>query len=351
MQPVRWFADIGLNDRANVGGKGGSLGELARAGIRVPSGFVVSTAAFEASLAAFDSDGEIRRSVAGLKHEDINGVATAAAKIRERINKEPMPCDLESEILRAYAELCRGAVDIPVAVRSSATSEDGEAASFAGLQDTYLFVRGGRPVLGHIRQCWASLYNAESISYRLRLGLPEDCVAMAVVVQQMVPADASGVMFTRSPTTGDRSTVVIESCWGLGSSLVSGEVTPDRFVVSKVTGDVVATTISSKAVRHVPDLAQGGVRCEPVPEELQDAASISDDVVAELTAIGKVVERHYGRPQDIEWALTEGSADHTISILQSRPETVWAARDVEPIANPATSALDHVFATLGHRKS
>ncbi|MCC6948451.1 MAG: phosphoenolpyruvate synthase [Bradyrhizobiaceae bacterium] len=351
MQPVLWFADIGLGDRLSVGGKGASLGELTRAGIRVPPGFVVPTSAFEVSLESLDASGEIRRTVAALNHDDVSSVAAAAEKIRARIRSAPLPGDLEAGIARAYGELCRGQADAPVAVRSSATSEDSEEASFAGLQDTYLWVRGERGVLDHVRQCWASLYNTESLTYRLRLGLPEENIAMAVVVQRMVPASASGVMFTRSPTTGDRSTIVIEACWGLGSCLVSGEVTPDRFIVSKVTGDISAKTISSKTLRHVPDPVRGGVRDEPVPDELQAAASVSDDIIAELVAVGKTIERHYGRPQDIEWAVSDDAPGTNIFILQSRPETVWAARDAQPIAKPAASALEHVFAALGHRKS
>lgn len=351
MESVLWFADIGLGDRLAVGGKGGSLGELARAGIRVPPGFVVPTSAFEASLESIDPSGEIRRTIAALNHDDVAAVTAAAEKIRARIRTAPLPRDLEVGVTGAYAELCQGKVDVPVAVRSSATSEDSEEASFAGLQDTYLWVRGERGVLDHIRQCWASLYNPESLTYRLRLGLPEERVAMAVVVQQMVPASASGVMFTRSPTTGDRSTIVIEACWGLGSCLVSGEVTPDRFIVNKVTGDIHTKTISSKTARHVPDLARGGVREETVPDELQATPSVSDSVIAELVAVGKTIERHYGRPQDIEWAITDEALGTNIFILQSRPETVWAARDAQPIAKPAANALEHVFAALGHRKS
>jgi pyruvate,water dikinase len=351
MQSVLWFADVGLADRLAVGGKGGSLGELTRAGIRVPPGFVVPTSAFEVSLESLDSSGDIRRVIAALNHEDVQSVTVVAEKIRARIRNVALPGDLGAGIARAYAELCQGKVDSPVAVRSSATSEDSEEASFAGLQDTYLWVRGERGVLDHVRQCWASLYNAESLTYRLRLGLPEERVAMAVVVQRMVPASASGVMFTRSPTTGDRSTIVIEACWGLGSCLVSGEVTPDRFIVNKVTGDINARTISSKTLRHVPDPERGGVRDEPVPDELQSVSSISDDIIAELVAVGKAIERHYGRPQDIEWAVTGEASGRNIYILQSRPETVWAARDAQPVAKPAASALEHVFAALGHRNS
>jgi pyruvate,water dikinase len=350
-QSILWFAEIGLGDRASVGGKGASLGELGRAGVHVPPGFVIATAAFEAALSALDPAGQIRRSIAALPRDDLSAIAAAGEAIRRRIASAPLPGDLESRIVRAYTELCAGETGLPAAVRSSATSEDSEDASFAGLQDTYLWVCGEQAVLQHVRRCWASLYNTESLTYRLRLGLPEERIAMAVVVQRMVPASASGVMFTRSPTTGDRSTVVIEGCWGLGSCLVSGEVTPDRFVVNKVTGDITTRTISEKALRHVPDVARGGVRAEPVPGEMQNVTCVSDDLIRELAATGKAIERHYGRPQDIEWALADERSSRAVYILQSRPETVWAARDAEPVARPASSALDHVFATLGHRKS
>jgi phosphoenolpyruvate synthase/pyruvate phosphate dikinase len=350
-QSVRWFKDIGLADRPDVGGKGASLGELTRAGIQVPPGFVVPVPTFEAFLAMADPGGAGRATVAALDPSDISAIATAGEKIRERIIEAQMPRAIEMEIACAYREVCAGTDKVPVAVRSSATSEDSEDASFAGLQDTYLWVRGEDAVIGHVKRCWASLYNTESIAYRLRLKLPESEVAMAVVVQRMVMSRAAGVMFTRSPTTGDRSTIVIEGSWGFGSCLVSGEVTPDRFVVSKVTKDIGSRTTSQKLIRHVPDPSGVGVKVEDVPADMQLRPCLSDEEIAELTALGQRIERHYGRAQDIEWALTDEAAAPALYVLQSRPETVWSARDSAPIATPKSSALDHVLAALGRTKA
>ena len=348
---VKWFDEIALADRPTVGGKGASLGELTRAGIRVPPGFVIPVATFERFLGAIDPAGRIRASIAALEGRDLNALSETAAEVRERIINADLPEHVAEDIARAYRTIARDEGEVPVAVRSSATSEDSAAASFAGLQDTYLWIRGERAVIEHVRKCWASLYNTESVTYRHRLKLPEEQVAMAVVVQRMALARTAGVMFTRSPTTGDRSTIVIEGAWGLGSCLVSGEVTPDRYVVSKVTGEIVARTISRKLVRHVPDLVRGGTCAEPLPDELQGEPCLSDEEVGELAATAKRIERHYGSAQDIEWAIADGRGASALWLLQSRPETVWSAREDEPIARPKATPFDHVLAVLGHRES
>ena len=349
---IKWFRDIGLSDVPQVGGKGANLGELTRAGIAVPPGFVVPVTTFEAFLEAVDPDGSSRAAVTGVDPDDVAALDELTAPIRERLRSAALPGHIEADIVAAYTEICGDRGDVPVAVRSSATSEDSEDASFAGLQDTYLWVRGTAAVIDNVRRCWASLYNTESVAYRLRLNLPENEVAMAVVVQEMVRSRTAGVMFTRSPTTGDRSTIVIESSWGFGSCLVSGEVTPDRFVISKVTGEITARTISTKLHQHVPASEAGDVRVEDVPAEKQSAPSLSDDELKKLTRIARAVEKHYGRPQDIEWAIAEGATNGAaLYLLQSRPETVWAAKDKESIATPQKSAFDHVFAALGQRKS
>jgi pyruvate,water dikinase len=345
---IRWFASIGIADRPAVGGKGASLGELDRAGIRVPPGFVVTTAAFERMLGSLDADGSIRARISGLDANDLPGVTNACTEIRERIESAPFPTELHAVLVEAYRELNDREQDIPVAVRSSATSEDSAEASFAGLQDTFLWVRGLEGVVHCVRSCWASLYSTESVSYRLRLKLPENNVAMGVVIQRMVNAHCSGVMFTRSPTTGDRSVIAIEGSWGLGSCVVSGEVTPDKYVVSKVTGEVVKRTVSEKLNQHLPDAIAGGVRREPVPEELRNVQCLTDAQITELAQIAKRVERHYGAAQDIEWAIAHG--ERGVYLLQSRPETVWATREATPVAAPKAKAFDHVVSLLSGRQ-
>ncbi len=345
---IGWFADVGLADRPTVGGKGGSLGELMRAGITVPPGFVVRTAAFERFLQALEAQAPVRSLIEALDGDDLDAVTACSAALRERVENAELPDDVQAEIAAAHAELCRDRPDAPVAVRSSATTEDAEDASFAGLQDTFLWVMGLEQTLKSVRTCWASLYSTESITYRLKHRLPEDGVQMAVVVQRMVDARTAGVMFTRSPTTGDRSVMTIEGAWGLGSAVVGGEVTPDRWVVGKITGEISVRDISDKHNQHLPKPG-GGVEDVEVPAELRREACMSDEELLALKDIGRKVERHYGRPQDIEWAVDRHTGQ--ILLLQSRPETVWSARDAAPVAKPAEDPLAHVMSIFGGRRS
>ncbi|MGY1708431.1 PEP/pyruvate-binding domain-containing protein [Geodermatophilus sp. SYSU D00758] len=352
--PVLHLSEVGRRDVALVGGKGASLGELLRAGISVPTGFTVTTAAFRRTVADLTVDGEpVPARVAALDPADAEGLAAATARIRQAVEAAPLAAEVADAIAAGYAALGeeRGQPDLPVAVRSSATSEDSAEASFAGLQDTYLWVRGAASVVEHVRRCWASLYSVESVTYRLHRGIPEIDLGMAVVVQRMVGARSSGVMFTRSPLSGDRSVVSIDASWGLGSAVVSGDVTPDSFVVSKVTGEVGKRTVAHKTRWHRPDPSGAGVVEDDVPEELRDRPSVSDEEIAHLVATARRVEAHYGRPQDIEWAIAE---DGGVFLLQSRPETVWAEKDAgraaTPVAAPAERAYDHVFNLLGGRK-
>jgi pyruvate, water dikinase len=343
---VSWFAEIGLGDRPHVGGKGGSLGELLRAEIAVPPGFVVRTAAFERFIEVLEQEAPVRTRVESLDPADLSAITACSRELRARVEAATLPPDVQAEISAAHATLC-GASTLPVAVRSSATTEDAADASFAGLQDTYLWIIGAAETLHRVRSCWASLYSVESISYRRARGFPESGVAMGVVVQRMVDARTSGVMFTRSPTTGDRSVVTIEASWGLGSAVVGGEVTPDRWVISKITGEISAREISAKAIQHVP-AAAGGVEAVPVSEPLQRVASMSDDELQRLRTVARQVERHYGCAQDIEWAVDRPSSD--ILLLQSRPETVWSARDAAPVARALDNPLAHVMSIFGGRR-
>jgi pyruvate,water dikinase len=326
---------VGAADRAVAGGKGANLGELHRAGRPVPPGFVVTVPAFRRAMHAADPGGAIEAEIAALPagHE---AIVAATASIRARIVAAPLPGDVAAAITAAYEGL---GPEVPVAVRSSAVGEDAAEASFAGLQDTYLWLRGADAVLDHVRRCWASLYNTEAVSYRLRQQMPEHDVAMAVVVQQMADPRSAGVMFTCSPTTGDRSVIAIEGSWGLGSVLVGGEVTPDTFVVSKVTGEIVRRVVAEKLRLHRMALGGSGTTAADVAADLRTQPCLTDEEIRALASLGSRVERHYGTPQDIEWAVT----GEEIVLLQSRAETVWSSRAAQPLARPKARPMDHVF--------
>jgi pyruvate,water dikinase len=349
-------ADAGA---ATVGGKAASLGELSRAGVTVPPGYAVTTEAFTEALVSIDPDGALRAGISALDAADLAGIGRACAAFRAFVAGAPLPPGVAAAIEAGYAALGPGdgPGDPDVAVRSSATVEDSAEASFAGLQDTYLGVSGASAVLGYVRRCWASLYNDESVAYRRRLALPEAGVAMAVVVQRMVAPRAAGVMFTRSPVTGDRSVVAIEGTWGLGSALVFGDVTPDSWVISKITGEITTRRVSPKVKihRYTPNGGPNDGAASPLVQvtdatpELRDAACLTDDEIRALAAVGRQVEKHYGAPQDIEWAVLPGDedAEARVVLLQSRPETVWAARGSTPAGAPKPRAADHVLALFG----
>jgi len=343
---IDWFEALALTDRAVAGGKGASLGELTRAGIAVPAGFVVRTAAFTEFLAGLESESPVRARVEALQAGDLPAIDACSAELRARFLATGLPAALSAELIAAHATLCERAGATDVAVRSSATTEDAADASFAGLQDTYLWVRDAATMLERVRACWASLYSVESISYRRVRKIPEREVAMAVVVQSMVDARAAGVMFTRSPTTGDRSVVTIEGAWGLGSAVVGGEVTPDRWVVGKITGDISVRDISDKHIEH-RRAREGGVETAPVPDERRRVPCLSDAQIGELRQIARQVERHYGCAQDIEWAIDTRGA---LRLLQSRPETVWSAKEAQPAARAAADPLSHVMSIFGGRR-
>lgn len=339
MQAVAWFADVGIADRPTVGGKGGSLGELTQAGIAVPPGFVVTTAAFEQFLVGLEMRERVRPLVEALDPADLGAATRLSEQLRARVLAEAMPAEVESALRAAHAQLCTDGQ--AVAVRSSATTEDAEDASFAGLQDTFLWVPDADAMIARVRECWASLYSVESMTYRRKHAIPEGQVAMAVVGQRMVDAKCAGVMFTRSPTTGDKSVITIEGAWGLGSAVVSGEVTPDRWVLGKITGEISVRDISDKHARQVA--APGGGIMEVANEEpLRSQPCLTDEELGTLREVGRRIERHYGKPQDIEWAIDQ-SGD--LLLLQSRPETVWAVQDAaaKPVAAPTANPLAHVM--------
>jgi pyruvate,water dikinase len=256
---------------------------------------------------------------------------------------------LEDVIADQYRLLSRMArcPALPVAVRSSATAEDLPGASFAGQQDTFLWTRGVDDLLDRVRRCWSSLFTARAISYRIRMGFDHSQVLISVAIQKMVRSFTAGVMFTLNPTTGDPTTVVIDSNWGYGESVVSGEVTPDQFQVNKIAMEVIKKNISDKAIYYTTDPETDEVKKLEVDAERRESQSLLDSEILELAELADRIEKHYGKHMDIEWA-TEKSLPYKgeIYILQSRPETVWSRKEAKPIMEPKASAVEHIVAGL-----
>jgi phosphohistidine swiveling domain-containing protein len=313
MSYVRPLDTFGRADVALAGGKGANLGELIRAGQQVPPGFVLTTDAYLGYVSANDLTEEI------LELATQHPPADAAEQIRALFAEAPMPVRLHNELIEAYQALGRP----PVAVRSSATAEDLAEASFAGQQDTFLNVRGEAALARAVQRCWASLWTARAISYRARQGIDPSTVSLAVVVQQMVPAEAAGVLFTANPTNGRRGEAVISAAWGLGESVVGGTVNTDDLVVVKADGRVLARTTADKAV--MTSYAVDGTAEVDVPAENRRIPVLDDSAAAELTRIGSQIEEHFGAPQDIEWAR----ADNSFYVVQSRPITALPEQEVE----------------------
>jgi pyruvate,water dikinase len=342
---IRWFQDCDATSTSEVGGKCAGLGELLAAGVEVPPGFAVTVAAHDLFLERH----ELRRAeaelLAKIDYSSVGEVAGASERLRSLVEDSEVPSQTADAIRAAYDELCGDGEDaIAVAVRSSAVAEDLEGASFAGQLQTYLWIEGADSVIENVRRCWSGFFTVEALTYRREHGLSNQTVLMSVGVQRMVRARSAGVMFTLNPLNGDRSKIVTESTWGLGESLVSGEVDPDRFTVDKVTLEVLNRSIGNKQIEHRPDLEQRKVVIEAVEPERRAKLSLSDAEVIELARLGKMVERHHGTPQDIEWAI-DGQTDRIVA-LQARPETVWSQRERQSTVEKKGSALDYVLAGL-----
>uniref|UniRef100_A0AAU2VNA4 Rifampicin phosphotransferase n=1 Tax=Streptomyces sp. NBC_00008 TaxID=2903610 RepID=A0AAU2VNA4_9ACTN len=318
-----------------VGGKGAHLGALSRIeGIRVPDGFCVTTDAFRRIIARAPSIDALLDQLSRLDPDDREAVRTLSAEIRRTIEETPVPDGLATEITRALGRLGTGAA---CAVRSSATAEDLPTASFAGQQDTYLNVVGAAEVIRHVSRCWASLFTERAVVYRRRNGIDHRTVQMAVVVQRMVLPEASGILFTADPVTGDRKTATVDAGFGLGEALVSGLVNPDVFTVRN--GEVVARTIAAKQ-RAVHALPGGGTREVEIGPGQQERPALTDEQAVRLVDLGRRIEAHFGRPQDIEWCL----ADDGFQIVQSRPITT-----LFPVPE-AGDQEDHVYVSVGHQQ-
>jgi pyruvate,water dikinase len=332
---VLGLEEIDRSQVALVGGKGANLGELSRIeGVRVPGGFCVTTAAFQRVMAEAPALDDHLDRLAQLAPDDREAIRTLSAEIRRTIEGTAIPGDLAAAIVDALARLGEG---VACAVRSSATAEDSPAASFAGQQESYLNIVGPDDVLARVRQCWASLFTERAVTYRIRNGVDHRAVQMAVIVQRMVFPEASGMLFTADPVTGNRRVVSIEAAFGLGEALVSGFVNADIFKVRN--GEIVAKSIAVKTLAVQPS-PQGGTREAAVAPEQREQPALTDAQAVRLAELGRRIEAHFGRPQDIEWCLVGDE----FQIVQSRPITT-----LFPIPQ-ADDGENHVYLSVGHQQ-
>jgi len=351
-----WFDEIRKDDIALAGGKGANLGELSHAGLPVPPGFVLTTAAYD----AFVDAGGLKDEIVGLASQADDPAAFEAAegKIRALFARGELPDAMADEIRTAYDRLANGGA---VAVRSSATAEDLPGASFAGQQETYLNARDAGALLEAVRACWTSLWTARAMAYRRRQNIEPASVSLAVVVQQMVPAEAAGMLFTADPVSGRRDRSVINAAWGLGQAVVGGQVTPDTLVVDKASGRTISRETADKEVMTV--CVEDGTGERRVPEARRRRPVLDDEAAAELARYGARIEDHYGAPQDIEWALADGQ----FFILQARPITTlsppppgdvhwdppvpgsawWRRQVVENLPEPLSPLFDELYLREG----
>ena len=333
-QLVLWFDDVRNTDVVLVGGKNASLGEMINAGLPVPPGFAVTAHSYEKYI----EEKKIAEQIYKIIKETVTNpndpkqYDVASKKIRELIEKTPMPKEIENAIRQAYNELNERLelTDTFVAVRSSATAEDLPDASFAGQQETYLNVKGADDLINRVRKCWSSLFTPRAIFYRNEKGFPHEKVFISVGVQKMVNSGCAGVMFTINPVTGNRDEIVIEGNYGLGETVVSGVVNPDDFVIDKATTSIKERRIARKTVEYIRDPKTGKTVHLEVPVEKQKVTCIDDRELLTLAELAKRIEKHYGKPMDIEWAIDQDlSYPQNMFIVQARPETVFGTKSTE----------------------
>src|SRR5213082_3228723 len=324
---------LALDDPAatleQVGGKGASLARMAAAGLPVPPGFHITTAAYRRFVTDNGLQEQILAAVSGISAVTSDHPAAleeASRQIGRLFENGVMPDAIAGAIRQAYAEL--GGGELPVAVRSSATAEDLPEMSFAGQQETYLNMHGEAMVLEAVKRCWAALWTARAIGYRARSGITHEEVSLAVVVQELVLADAAGILFTANPLTGERDQVMINAAWGLGEAIVSGQVTPDTVVVDRASGTIIAQQISEKEVMTV--CSPKGTSEEPVPVGKRTSAVLTAVQAAQLARIGVRIEELYGQPMDIEWALR----NNRFFIVQARPITALSKSAGSQVTRP-----------------
>jgi pyruvate,water dikinase len=335
---VRTLNEVRAIDLASVGGKGANLGELVAAGVPVPPAFCITTDAHRAFLAASGLPEQVRGVLAGIDYDDPAGIAEPAEGLRALLLDAPIPESVARPIVTAYQRLAPdGGEPLPVSVRSSATAEDLPGASFAGQQDTYLFVSGADEVLVAVRRCWASLWTDRAIAYRHTCGFDQHAVWLAVVVQVMFPSEVSGILFTANPVTSNPAELFVNLSWGLGEAVVGGKVNPDQVIVARDTLSVTDRRVHDKAVMTAADPSGQGSVEVPVPAERRNEPALADDQLRALGRLGLHIEGHFGFPQDIEWGWAGGE----FAILQAREITganLDFASELERWKTPAARA-------------
>ena len=331
MSDTQWLYrldELGSEHNEIVGKKCAQLGEMTRAGFRVPPGYALSLEAYGRFMNESGAISEVRNYLNDFNADpndpaDLPKYDKTSKVVRAILENKAMPADMAELIGRHYDELCRtaGVPDVSVATRSAGPS------SHPGQYETFLHVRGKTDLMKNIVKVWSSTFNQRSIHMRHRLGLPLDWDPIGVAVLKMVNAKAAGVMFTLNPANGDRSKIIIQGNWGLGESVVSGSVTPDEWIVDKVVLEISHRTISFKNTICMFDEHSGKVRMQEMPPERQAVACLTDDEIIEIAAIGKRLEQHYGVPQDIEWTIDADLAfPMNIFLVQTRPETIWSKK-------------------------
>ena len=337
---VVWLEEVGKEDIAIVGGKGASLGEMIQAELPVPGGYAVTAPAYRKFLDENGFADELFKTLE-VDVNDADALNEAEKKAKKIIMDGKIPPGIEDGIRSKYAELCkREGHEVFVAVRSSATAEDLPDASFAGQQDTFLNVKGEDDIIDAVKKCWASLYGARAIYYRVNQGFDHSKVDLCAVVQMMVDAEKAGVMFSSHPSNGE-SVTIIEGAWGLGEAVVSGVVSPDYYVVDKGTKKITERRVAIKNVMHTKDPQTGKTVDMPVPDNLKNATVLEDNEMLRLVDFAEILEELYGIPQDIEWAIKNGE----VYILQSRPITTIKKKTSKK--NERASASSALFQGLG----
>ncbi|MEM0475354.1 MAG: phosphoenolpyruvate synthase [Candidatus Norongarragalinales archaeon] len=357
MKNIYWFEELSKENLLQAGGKGANLGEMMRAGLPIPPGFVVSVGAYYRAIRENNLASFIESKLRNLDVQDAAALQRASDEIKRAIERAPVPNDIRADIVRAYNKLC-GVTGIPsanqevlVAVRSSATAEDLPTASFAGQQATFLNVKGAEQVVDAVRRCWASLFEARAIYYRVQNGFDHMRVGLSAVVQKMIQSESSGVMFTADPVTGDASKIIIEAGFGLGEAVVSGQITPDNYIVDKQTLRILEKNISRQETMIIRTPSGATERVE-VPEEIQEKQKTSDEFIVQIAKLGRAIEKHYAFPQDIEWAVERGR----VYITQSRAITTikgksGSATEATPSEKPVKTEKNAVGESASESKS